>query len=207
MAAYGEASSRSAFTFMPPVTRDSVSRPDRSVTCCGRRITGETGPGQSLTRVDSLPANARNTPINQPTNHACTYHEGVVKGREDVRHAEDVLALRGLGAEVQGLRVVDRLGSSPLGLMDCGFEGMGLDGDEICGLTGGWTQARPDPPTSSSGVIDLPHTYASIHPFIDPSRDRGRTILMRRRRKPLPVRVGCAGTDGKKCESHGIGVG
>eukprot|EP00958_Prasinococcus_capsulatus_P004955 scaffold463_cov351-Prasinococcus_capsulatus_cf.AAC.10 len=32
MAAYGEASSRSAFTFMPPVTRQMVSRPDRSVT-------------------------------------------------------------------------------------------------------------------------------------------------------------------------------
>lgn len=136
---------------------------------------GETGPGQSLTRVDSLPANARNTPINQPTNHACTYHEGVVEGREDVRHAEDVLALRGLGAEVQGLRVVDRLGSSPLGLMDCGFEGMGLDGDEICGLTGGWAQARPDPPTSSSGVIDLPHTYASVHPSIHRSIERPRT--------------------------------
>uniref|UniRef100_A0A182MMU6 Uncharacterized protein n=1 Tax=Anopheles culicifacies TaxID=139723 RepID=A0A182MMU6_9DIPT len=33
IAAYGEASSRSAFTFMPPVTREMVSFPDRSVTC------------------------------------------------------------------------------------------------------------------------------------------------------------------------------
>jgi hypothetical protein len=33
MAAYGEASSLSALTFMPPVTRARVSRPDRSVTC------------------------------------------------------------------------------------------------------------------------------------------------------------------------------
>ena len=32
MAAYGEDSSRSALTFMPPVTRTSVSLPDRSVT-------------------------------------------------------------------------------------------------------------------------------------------------------------------------------
>jgi hypothetical protein len=31
MAAYGEDSSRSALTFMPPVTREMVSRPDRSV--------------------------------------------------------------------------------------------------------------------------------------------------------------------------------
>ena len=33
MAAYGEDSSRSALTFIPPVTRHSVSFPDRSVTC------------------------------------------------------------------------------------------------------------------------------------------------------------------------------
>ena len=33
IAAYGEDSSRSAFTFMPPVTLTSVSLPDRSVTC------------------------------------------------------------------------------------------------------------------------------------------------------------------------------
>lgn len=39
-----------------------------------------------------------------------------------MRHAKDVLALRGLGAEVQGLRVVDRLGSSPLGLGGLGIE-------------------------------------------------------------------------------------
>merc|ERR1719478_503216 len=32
IAAYGEASSRSALTFIPPVTRQKVSRPDRSVT-------------------------------------------------------------------------------------------------------------------------------------------------------------------------------
>ena len=32
MAAYGDDSSRSALTFMPPVTRTSVSLPDRSVT-------------------------------------------------------------------------------------------------------------------------------------------------------------------------------
>lgn len=31
-AAYGDDSSRSALTFMPPVTRAIVSRPDRSVT-------------------------------------------------------------------------------------------------------------------------------------------------------------------------------
>lgn len=34
MAAYGDASSRSAFTFIPPVTRTMVSLPDRSVMCC-----------------------------------------------------------------------------------------------------------------------------------------------------------------------------
>lgn len=33
MAAYGEDSSRSAFTFIPPVMRHIVSLPDRSVTC------------------------------------------------------------------------------------------------------------------------------------------------------------------------------
>lgn len=33
IAAYGEASSRSALTFIPPVTRTMVSFPDRSVTC------------------------------------------------------------------------------------------------------------------------------------------------------------------------------
>ena len=33
MAAYGEDSSRSALTFMPPVMRHIVSLPDRSVTC------------------------------------------------------------------------------------------------------------------------------------------------------------------------------
>ena len=34
IAAYGEDSSRSAFTFIPPVHRLRVSLPDKSVTCC-----------------------------------------------------------------------------------------------------------------------------------------------------------------------------
>jgi len=37
IAAYGEDSSRSALTFIPPVTREMVSRPVRSVTCCRNR--------------------------------------------------------------------------------------------------------------------------------------------------------------------------
>lgn len=116
MAAYGDASSRSAFTFMPPVTRDSVSRPDRSVTCCGREGNGSVAPTDECDRKPQKGSPGQDITRNQHSNTR-TYHEGVVEGGEDVRHAKDVLALRGLGAEVQGLRVVNRLGSSPLGLV------------------------------------------------------------------------------------------
>jgi hypothetical protein len=101
---------------MPPVTRDSVSRPDRSVTCCEmgwHRRRGQVSQSLRTTYTHCKGSPAQNTTCRHTQR---TYHKCVVEGGEDVRHAKDVLALRGLGAEVQGLRVVDRLGGCPLRL-------------------------------------------------------------------------------------------
>ena len=78
MAAYGDDSSRSALTFIPPVTREMVSLPERSVT---------------WTKV-SLNLGVSGWDLRAKGSHARS---------EDVSNAKDVLTLGDLGAEGNSL--------------------------------------------------------------------------------------------------------
>uniref|UniRef100_A0A3Q2NTG6 Rab proteins geranylgeranyltransferase component A 1 n=1 Tax=Fundulus heteroclitus TaxID=8078 RepID=A0A3Q2NTG6_FUNHE len=87
MAAYGDDSSLSAFTFIPPVTRQMVSLQTHSI---------RTGPGPDQRRggggvADSLPGEVGDV------------DEGVVEGGEDVADAEHVLPLSHLRTQADHL--------------------------------------------------------------------------------------------------------
>lgn len=84
MAAYGDDSSLSAFTFMPPVTRQIVS-----LETSGRQ--NQTEESEVGTGVHLLPGEVGDV------------DEGVVEGGEDVADAEHVLSLSHLRAQADHL--------------------------------------------------------------------------------------------------------
>ena len=86
MAAYGEDSSRSALTFMPPVTRQMVSRPLESprISAYKARWYFPTPKVQDAERAEKPSGNELNGP------EIGDVDEGVVEGGEDAGYAEDI---------------------------------------------------------------------------------------------------------------------
>ena len=86
MAAYGEDSSRSALTFMPPVTRQMVSRPLESprMSAYKARWYFPTTKVQDAERAEKPSGNELNGP------EIGDVDEGVVEGGEDAGYAEDI---------------------------------------------------------------------------------------------------------------------